>query len=409
MCVSTLKTTLKSSSKRTTPALSSKTLTHQSSSPSLAANLLRGGEDRLLQHVLEMPLALLVPVGDSAGQRLVAAVLAPGLRQRLQLDVGRIAVQLAEILLDRLHLDQRQVQLAVAAQIAPAARRPGSDRHLHQLERVRLSHVQVRQVERPDDHLLDRIVGQHLAAQQRQLIGRQFRKPDFLQRADSLDRDAEIGDGLQSALRHRVHHAGFGQHMDDLRAAVGSVRSAPLHQFARSPSVRPLHRPAVREQVAGRRRALDRLPAGSRGRCDTERSDRAEISGLGGSRPRCHVRLPSSRVNVNFPQSHEFSFLHPRVVRQPVRRRLPARHETARALSQTCPATSRPGGDWPVGSGARAGIAGRDAGRVAPTAGGQRQLTWLGRSRQHGRDHVRHVAGHRHRLIVIFRRHPKHA
>src|SRR5947209_20418722 len=35
LCVSTLKQTLKRSSKRTTPALSSKTLTHQSSAPKI--------------------------------------------------------------------------------------------------------------------------------------------------------------------------------------------------------------------------------------------------------------------------------------------------------------------------------------------------------------------------------------
>ena len=58
---------------------------------------------------------MLVAVSDATGQRLVAAVLAPRLRQRLQFDVGRVTLQLAEIPLDRLHLDQGQIELAFAA------------------------------------------------------------------------------------------------------------------------------------------------------------------------------------------------------------------------------------------------------------------------------------------------------
>ena len=96
------------------PALSWKTLTHQSSVAQLLANPLRGGENRLLQQVAEVPRAGLVGVGDAAGERLVAAMLAPGLGDRFQLDVGRLAAQLAVVLLDRLQLDQRQAQRPLA-------------------------------------------------------------------------------------------------------------------------------------------------------------------------------------------------------------------------------------------------------------------------------------------------------
>ena len=58
-----------------------------------------------------MPLAVLVAIADPAGQRLVAAMLAPGLGDRFQFDVGRIAAELAEMGLDRLHFDQRQIKL----------------------------------------------------------------------------------------------------------------------------------------------------------------------------------------------------------------------------------------------------------------------------------------------------------
>ena len=84
--------------------------------------------------------------------------------------------RVAEVLLDRLHLDQRQVQLAVAAELQQAVVVQFADRHVYQFEFVRLSHIQLRQLQRADDHLFDRIVGQHLAAQRRQLRRRQVRK-----------------------------------------------------------------------------------------------------------------------------------------------------------------------------------------------------------------------------------------
>ena len=57
MCVSTLKTTLYCSSKRTTPALSSKDADAPVVVAGVLADLLGGGEDRLAEHVLEAPLA----------------------------------------------------------------------------------------------------------------------------------------------------------------------------------------------------------------------------------------------------------------------------------------------------------------------------------------------------------------
>ena len=97
LCVSTLKQTSCSSSNRTTPALSLKTLTSQSQ-----ASVARGAEDRLLEQVVDRP-ALEV---DPAPERLVRAMLAPGLGERLQLAVGRVAAEAAEMGLDRPHLGQ---------------------------------------------------------------------------------------------------------------------------------------------------------------------------------------------------------------------------------------------------------------------------------------------------------------
>ena len=47
-------------------------------------------------------------IADAALQRLVHAMLGPGLGQRLQLDVGGVAPRLTVVVLNRLHLCQRQ-------------------------------------------------------------------------------------------------------------------------------------------------------------------------------------------------------------------------------------------------------------------------------------------------------------
>ena len=125
------------------------------------ADLLRGGEDRLLEHVLEAAARRhVVAVGDPPGERLVAAVLAPGLGERLQLDVGRVAVQLAEVGLDRLHLGQLQVELALAAEPHERLVVQLADRHVPQFELVRRADLEPFKRQRTDDDLLDGVVGQ---------------------------------------------------------------------------------------------------------------------------------------------------------------------------------------------------------------------------------------------------------
>ena len=49
-------------------------------------------------------------------KRLVRAVLAPGLGHRLELAVGRVAAELGEMALDRLHLGKTERELPRAAQ-----------------------------------------------------------------------------------------------------------------------------------------------------------------------------------------------------------------------------------------------------------------------------------------------------
>jgi hypothetical protein len=306
---------------------------------------LRRGEDRFFQHVLETLLAVLVPVRDPPGQRLVAAMLAPRLSQRFQFDIGRIPPQVAVVLLDRLHLDQRQVQLALAAQSPQRVVVQLADRHRHQLEKVRGADVQFRQFERPKDNLLDRVVRQDLRAEQRDFGRIEPADPVLAQRANRLDLQPEIGDGLLGALSHRVHHAGLSQHVDQQRLAeavrLGQAPSRPLifrgrRRFGAEPvpffhslSVgcfrrlvqqcvadrshdRPFHH-AVREQFGGQsfdllalEIALQQIAVGGP---DRQVAGQAQVARIGCDPPPLRIRHPFGRMNVDFPKRHDGAFL----------------------------------------------------------------------------------------------------
>ena len=127
-----------------------------------ATDLICGGEDRLLEHVREPPLAALILVMDPAGQRFVAAVLAPGLGDGLQFHVGRIAGEGPEVGLKGLHLHKGQVKLPFAAESLQTGGVHLANRHSHKLELVGRAYLQMREPKRSEDHLLDGIIGKDL-------------------------------------------------------------------------------------------------------------------------------------------------------------------------------------------------------------------------------------------------------
>ena len=98
-----------------TPALSEKTLTHQSRGPACLRISCVAAKIVSLSMFSKRRSPLGIAVVDPPGQRLVAAMLAPRLGDRLQLHVGRVAVQRAKMGLDRLHLHQRQIKLPLEA------------------------------------------------------------------------------------------------------------------------------------------------------------------------------------------------------------------------------------------------------------------------------------------------------
>ncbi len=187
----------------------------------IATDLLRGGENGLLQHVLKMPLPMRVAVGNPAGQGFMAAMLAPGLRDGFQFDVGRVAAKLAEMGLDRPHLFDRQIQLASAAELGQRGIVKLAQRHAHEVKFVVAPHFQRREREGPGNDLFDGVVGQHLGAQRGQGGFIDLFEPILAKGSHAGNRQLQIGDGPQGALSHRVHHAGLGKHVDEPRIFRG--------------------------------------------------------------------------------------------------------------------------------------------------------------------------------------------
>ena len=84
--------------------------------PQTLSNLDGCGKDSFLEHALKMPRTFLVAIFNFAAERLVTAVLAPRLSDCFQFNIGRITVLFAEVLLNRFHLGNRQIELACFAQ-----------------------------------------------------------------------------------------------------------------------------------------------------------------------------------------------------------------------------------------------------------------------------------------------------
>ena len=298
----------------------------------LLADFLGGGEDRLAEHVVEVALAVGVAIVDAAGERFVAAMLAPGLGDGFQFHVAGIAVEGAEMGLDRPHFGQREVELAFAAEAFEGGVVHRADGHGGEAEFVGRTELQPIEAQRADDHLLDGVVGQHFRAQKRQFVGGQagdecplslwerarvraarpavfLQEADsvFLQGADGLGPQAEIGDGLHGALGDGVHHAGFGQ---DVNPGKWPDRRFGQGWIANWGDESPLDH-AIGQQFVGDTLdlatievALDQIAVDGN---DGEAIGQVQFGGGGGHVAGTEVGLVFGGVNVNFPK-HRGSF-----------------------------------------------------------------------------------------------------
>ena len=207
LCVSTLKQTLLRSSNRMTPALSLKTETHQGFFSSAVA--------RMIVVLSRLSIRRAVEINDAA-ERLVDAVLGPGLRERFQLDVGRVAADLGEVVLDRVHLGEVQAQDALLADLEQARVADAEERDLAALEPVFRRDRRVRDGHVAEEHVLDGRVVQHLVADQAKLLRRRFPvEQEFPAGAHGGGAEAHVGDALLRARLDRVHDAGLAEDLDD--------------------------------------------------------------------------------------------------------------------------------------------------------------------------------------------------
>src|SRR5205085_10842760 len=110
--------------------------------------------------VAKQAFAVGVTVINTPGQCLVAAVFAPCLGNRLELNVRRIALELAKMLLNGSHFGQRQIELSLATQLQERIVVERAQRDRNQIEFIRRSEFQALNLQWPPDQLLDRVVGQ---------------------------------------------------------------------------------------------------------------------------------------------------------------------------------------------------------------------------------------------------------
>ena len=269
--VSTLKQTSYSSSNRTTPALSAKTLTSQSSSRSL-----RRLEDRLLEQVVDRPRPRTrsgpgASCASSARSRSGRASPARSRSGR-----GRASAKWAWI---GLHLGEAEVELARPGSAATSAcvvhARGSARRSRSELVGVPLAEPVERQ--RADDGLLDGVVGQDALDQAGQGVGRARRRG----RCGSSGRPRRAKPRSRRTPRALSASGSVTPGLGRTWTTVPDGSPSP-HRVGWKTSRRPGRPARVRDAVRARRAAelpFDQEPA--RGR-DPPGAREAQLGGLAG-------------------------------------------------------------------------------------------------------------------------------
>jgi hypothetical protein len=297
LCVSTLKQTSTSSSNRTTPALSAKTLTSQSRSRSCVAlkivcfrrlSIVRPSNStrprRVLCEQCSLQVCARVSSSQSVGSRPSAAKWAP----------------------DRPHLGRAQGELARAAQVRQARRPcPGS------APRCGGSGTGApapggRRASAPTTACSTASLARTRRINAGQGRGRAL-DPVGADRPDVLDGEAQVAQDRPGALGLGVGDAGLGQDVDDVPAGGGgpSGRSAPPRAPGRTGGWRRSRRPGrpgrPRRRGAGRpaERALDEeSPAGA----DVPGAGQAEVGRLGRDALSFGVGPSGGGVDLKMPE-----------------------------------------------------------------------------------------------------------
>ena len=276
----------------------------------------------------------------------MAAVLAPGLGDRLQFDVGRVAAQRAKVLLNRLHFDQRQIELALATQqlqpfVVQSQQR--LDQRLELIGRAQLQAFDLQGARRPACSMES--LANILRPRHQQRFGVQVAEPVLLERPNAnfgarssmapavVSATESVTPGFSSTCTSCEHPAGgefssgSPQRAATVRSTIGSPKSWP------SEFLDELAIDVAFDQEAPRCRGPQLV-------------GQAEVDGFSEHRLGGGVGTADAGIDVNLPQSHDSFSRSPAIAAGP-RMSVPrARRGSTRALSQSCPRLARSGCGW---------------------------------------------------------------
>ena len=188
------------------------------------ANLPRRGKHRLLEKVVVADGAGGPLVVDRAAERLVAAVLAPRLGDRLELDLERRPAEGGEMIADGRKLEGGQRQATLAAELRKRRFVEPSKRHFDLRERPRPSTGKGPQGEGADPDIVDRVACQQLPRQPFGIGPGELREPVFLHAPHGHCLEPQQPHRLEHALGRRVGDARLGENMEGKRKRCGGGR-----------------------------------------------------------------------------------------------------------------------------------------------------------------------------------------
>ena len=268
----------------------------------LLAHLPGGCKHRLLEEIVVPHAAGRADMVDRTAERLVAAVLTPGLRDRLQLDLEGIAAEPLKVVADRVEFGGREGEAPFAAE--PVERRVvearEADRLLRERPRPAAGQRAVRQW--ADHDIVDRLTGQEFPGQTIGLRRAEGGQPVFSHAANGRRSQAQQAAGFEGGFGRRIGDACAGQHMEHGRQTGGGCGQ---HRVARLRHGKGFgdrvgeHRGGEPLDVGPRQIALDQ-PAG-RGRGPRAARD-AQFGSAGDDRPRGVIAGSVTEMDVNFPQ-----------------------------------------------------------------------------------------------------------
>ena len=184
-------------------------------------DLARRGKHRLFQEVVIADGAVGPLVVDRAAEGFVAAVLAPGLGDRLELDLERRPAERGEVIAHGAELKGGKGQTALAAQLRQRRVVEPVEGNRDLGERPGATTGEGPQRQRTDNDVVDRLAGQQLPGEPLGLVVGESGKPVFPHAPHGRRLEPEQPQRRQDALRRRVGHPRLGENMEDQREAGG--------------------------------------------------------------------------------------------------------------------------------------------------------------------------------------------